>query len=170
MARPSPFQRRWGDLRAAALHLSADSEVVGLSVHARSGRSRRLLLRGVGLAVDLLELQLDTLGLFVQWLRIEENNELLVGIRLFSGIARAVAVRPDNFNAPSAIKDFERALWLPEMATPTTPATLILPSGWYQAGRCVELHGDRKQVVTLVNLLEKGSDFERCTFTFDQNL
>ena len=109
------------------------------------------------------------LGL-VQWLRIEENNELLVGIRLFSGIARAVAVRPDNFNAPSAIKDFERALWLPEMATPTTPATLILPSGWYQAGRCVELHGDRKQVVTLVNLLEKGSDFERCTFTFDQNL
>jgi hypothetical protein len=102
------------------------------------------------------------LGL-VQWLRIEENNELFVGVRLFPGIARAVAARPVNFNAPSAIKGFERALLLPEMATPSTPATLILPSGWFQPGRFVEVHADQKQVAKLVNLLEKGSDFDRCT-------
>jgi hypothetical protein len=102
------------------------------------------------------------LGL-VQWLRIEENNELFVGVRLFPGIARAVAVRPVNFNAPSAIKGFERALLLPEMAMPSTPATLILPTGWFQPGRFVEVHDDQKQVAKLVNLLEKGSDFDRCT-------
>ncbi|MBI4192425.1 MAG: hypothetical protein HY525_18040 [Betaproteobacteria bacterium] len=104
------------------------------------------------------------LGL-VQWLRVGENNELFVGVRLFPGIARAVAMKPANFNAPSGIKGFERGLLLPELPAPSTPATLILPTGWYQPGRFVELHGEQKQVAKLVNLLEKGSDFERCTVT-----
>ena len=94
------------------------------------------------------------LGL-VQWLRVEENNKLFVGVRLFPGIARAVAVRPANFGAPPGIKGFERALLLPELPAPSTPATLILPTGWYQAGRFVEVHSDQKQVAKLVNLLEK---------------
>jgi len=102
------------------------------------------------------------LGL-VQWLRVEANNDLFVGVRLFPGIARAVAMRPANFNAPSGIKGYERALLLPEIAAPSTPATLVLPTGWYQAGRFVELHGDQKQVAKLVSLLEKGSDFDRCS-------
>jgi hypothetical protein len=99
----------------------------------------------------------------VQWLRIEKNNELYVGLRLFPGIARAVAVRPADASPAPAAKGYERALLLPEMATPATPSTLILPGGWFQPGRLIELHGNQKQMVKLVNLLEKGSDFERCT-------
>ncbi|MEO7728363.1 MAG: hypothetical protein ABIS45_14005 [Burkholderiales bacterium] len=104
------------------------------------------------------------LGL-VQWLRVEETNGLYVGVRLFPGIARAVVAKPANFQAPSGINGYERALLLPEMAVPATPATLILPTGWYQAGRFVELFGEQKQVAKLVNVLEKGSDFDRCTVT-----
>lgn len=104
------------------------------------------------------------LGL-VQWLRVEENGDLFVGVRLFPGIARAVTARPANFNAPTGINGFERALLLPEMAVPATPATLILPTGWYQAGRFVELFGEQKQLAKLVNVIEKGSDFDRCTIT-----
>jgi hypothetical protein len=104
------------------------------------------------------------LGL-VQWLRVEENSDLYVGVRLFPGIARAVVARPANFHAPTGINGFERALLLPEMAVPATPATLILPTGWFQAGRFVELFGEQKQVAKLVNVIEKGSDFDRCTVT-----
>ncbi len=104
------------------------------------------------------------LGL-VQWLRIEETSDLYVGVRLFPGIARAVVARPANFQAPTGINGFERALLLPEMAVPATPATLILPTGWYQAGRFVEIFGEQKQVAKLVNVIEKGSDFDRCTVT-----
>src|SRR6187402_927719 len=78
-------------------------------------------------------------------------------------IARAVVARPANFNAPSGINGFERALLLPEMAVPATPATLILPPGWYQQGRFIELFGEQKQVAKLLNVIEKGSDFDRCT-------
>jgi len=98
----------------------------------------------------------------VQWLRVDENNDLFVGVRLFPGVARAVTVRPVNFKLPGA-NGFERALLLPELPLPVAPATLVLPSGWYQAGRFVDvLHGEQKQVAKLEGLFEKGGDFDRC--------
>ena len=51
----------------------------------------------------------------------------------------------------------------PEMTVPATPATLILPTGWYQPGRFVELFGEQRQVAKLLNVIEKGSDVDRCT-------
>ena len=101
----------------------------------------------------------------VQWLRIEESADLFVGVRLFPGVARAVIARPANFHAPSGVSGFERALLLPEMTVPATPATLILPTGWYQPGRFVELFGEQKQVAKLIAVIEKGCDFDRCTVT-----
>jgi hypothetical protein len=100
----------------------------------------------------------------VQWLRVEESNELFVGVRLFPGVVQGAAARPLNFN-PTGVKGFERALLIPE--SPGTAATLVLPSGWYQAGRFVEIYTDKKWVVKLTGLLEKGSDFERCTITLN---
>jgi hypothetical protein len=97
----------------------------------------------------------------VQWLRLGENGELLVGTRLLPGIPRAVAVRSANF-MPAGNPAFERGLLLPEMTAPPAPATLMVPSGWYQSGRFVELYSDGKRVAKLVSLLEKGSDFDRC--------
>jgi hypothetical protein len=101
----------------------------------------------------------------VQWLRVEETSELSIGIRLLPGIARAAAARPVNFSAPSVVHGYERALLLPEMTVPATPATVILPSGWYQPGRLVEIVGEQKQVVKLASIIEKGSDFDRCAMT-----
>jgi hypothetical protein len=98
----------------------------------------------------------------VQWLRMEDGGELYCGIRLFPGSPQAISVRPSNF-APSGSGRYERALLLPEVPAPATPATLILPAGWFQSGRFVEVFSDRKQVAKLLNLLEKGNDFDRGT-------
>ena len=98
----------------------------------------------------------------VQWLRMEDSGELYCGVRLFPGTPHAISVRPSNFMPASAGK-YERALLLPEVPAPATPATLILPAGWFQSGRFVELFSDRKQVAKLLNLLEKGGDFDRGT-------
>jgi hypothetical protein len=102
----------------------------------------------------------------VQWLRIEENSGMYVGVRLFPGVARALQVRPTNFHAPSGVDGFERALLLPETTLPVSQATLILPTGWYQAGRFVDLYDEqqqRRQVAKLLTVIERGSDFDRCT-------
>jgi cyclic-di-GMP-binding protein len=98
----------------------------------------------------------------VQWLRTEEGGELCCGVRLFPGLPQAISVRPSNFT-PAGSGRYERALLLPEVPAPATPATLILPAGWFQSGRFVEVFSDRKQVAKLLNLLEKGSDFDRGT-------
>ena len=80
-----------------------------------------------------------------------------------AGVPQAVAVRPSNFTPDSSV--YERALLLPEVTASATPATLILPPGWFQSGRFVEVQSERKQVAKLLNLLEMGSDFDRCTIT-----
>jgi len=92
----------------------------------------------------------------------EEGGELCCGVRLFPGMPQSIAVRPSNF-APTTNGRYERALLLPEVPAPATPATLILPAGWFNSGRFVEIFSDRKQVAKLLNLLEKGSDFDRGT-------
>ena len=98
----------------------------------------------------------------VQWLKIEEDGNLHCGVRLFPGAPQAISVRPSNFN-PVGGGRYERAFLLPEVTTPSTPASLVLPAGWFQSGRFVEVFTDRKQVAKLLNLLEKGSDFDRGT-------
>jgi hypothetical protein len=98
----------------------------------------------------------------VQWLRMEESGELYCGVRLFPGTPQAISVRPSNFS-PASNGRYERAMLLPEVPSPATPATLILPAGWFQSGRFVEVYSDRKQVAKLLNLLEKGGDFDRGT-------
>jgi hypothetical protein len=96
----------------------------------------------------------------IQWLRVAENSELRCGIRLFAGAPQAIAVRAAN-PSPVYTNRYECALLLPEVVAPATPTTLILPSGWFQNGRFIEMQTDRKQTVKLLNLLEKGSDFDR---------
>ena len=98
----------------------------------------------------------------VQWLRMEEDARLRCGVRLLPGVPQAVLVRPSNFS-PVGGGRYERALLLPEVPAPSTPTTLVLPAGWFQTGRFVEVHTDRKQVAKLLNLLEKGSDYDRGT-------
>jgi hypothetical protein len=97
-----------------------------------------------------------------QWLRIEENGSLYCGVRIFPGTPHAISVRPSNFN-PVGGGRYERALLLPEVPAPSTPASMVLPAGWFQSGRFVEVYSDRKQVAKLLNLLEKGADFDRGT-------
>jgi cyclic-di-GMP-binding protein len=98
----------------------------------------------------------------IQWLRTDGASEVRCGIRLFPGLPRSISVRPSN-PTPHGPNRYECALLLPEVPAPATPATLILPPGWFQNGRFIEMHSDRKQIAKLLNLIERGSDFDRGT-------
>ena len=100
----------------------------------------------------------------IQWIRVNEQNECQCGIRLFAGAPKAISVRPSNFNLPGN-QGLEQALLLPEVAMPATPLSVILPAGWFQAGRMIEIQSETKQVAKLLNLIERGTDFDRCSIT-----
>jgi hypothetical protein len=95
----------------------------------------------------------------IQWVRVEANGDLRCGVRLFPGKPSAVTVRPAE--AKQAVNGYERALLLAPDALTATPATLMLPPGWFQCGAFIEVVTDRHQVATMLTLLEKGSDFDR---------
>lgn len=116
------------------------------------------------LAVQRASDKTHRLGM-VQWLRVEESREFQCGVRMFPGVPQAVMVRPSNFTL-SGRQNFEQALLLPEIAAPATPATIVLPAGWFQTGRVIEFKDGTQKPAKLVNLLERGSDFDRGTFIY----
>lgn len=97
----------------------------------------------------------------VQWIRVNSSNETTCGVRLFPGTPQPVKVRPVT---PNDVKgqEHEAAFMTPAVTMPAVPATLILPAGWFQSGRLLEIQGDAKRVAKLARLLERGADYDRC--------
>lgn len=97
----------------------------------------------------------------VQWIRVNSQNETTCGVRLFPGTPQPVKVCATNLTSAKP-QDYEYAFVTPAVAMPATPATLVLPAGWFQDGRQLEIHNDVKQVAKLVKLVERGADYDRC--------
>lgn len=101
----------------------------------------------------------------IQWVRVDSRNETQCGVRLFPGTPEPVKVRPANFNVPKG-QEYEVALMTQAVTMPAAPMAIMLPAGWFQAGRLLELEGSpqdaTKRLVKLLTLIERGADFDRC--------
>lgn len=102
----------------------------------------------------------------VRWLEEGANGEIIIGVRLLTGMPRAVAVRTTGVNSFSS--RFSQALLLPAMPALNTTASLLLPTGWFKAGKIIEVHieGQIKKA-RLEQLVDRGQDFERVSFQGD---
>ena len=95
----------------------------------------------------------------VRWLRVDEEDALHLGMRVIPGVPRAVAARPTGINAQA--EKFVQALYCPALPALATPASLILPPGWYRPKRVLEIYSDASELLLLSGVIERGSDFER---------
>lgn len=95
----------------------------------------------------------------VRWLRTDADEGLNLGARMIPGVPRAVAVRPTGINAQ--LEKFVPALYCPALAALGSPASLILPPGWYRPKRVLEVYSDNSEMLLLTGVIERGSDFER---------
>lgn len=95
----------------------------------------------------------------VRWLRTDANNDLHAGVRIVPGVPRAVAVRPTGINAQK--EKYVPALYCPALPALSSPASLILPPGWYRPKRVLEVYTDSAELFLLSGVIERGSDFER---------
>lgn len=100
----------------------------------------------------------------VRWLRYRPDGTLQMGVHSFPGIPVAVGVRPPVLIAALPAK-YQPALLLPEIPALKVPATLVLPSGWYSQNRPLELLFEDRLTVKLTGLMNRGSDFDRVTFS-----
>ncbi len=98
----------------------------------------------------------------VHWLSVSTEDALCMGTRLIPGVPRAAAVRPTGINALS--EKFVPAICMPAVPALKVPETLLLPAGWYRPKRVIELYLEAAQPVLLTAVLERGSNFDRCSF------
>jgi hypothetical protein len=98
----------------------------------------------------------------VRWVMAAETGDLHAGLKLLAGVPGAVAVRPTGLNVQS--EKFVQAMSLGAVAAINQPTTLVLPSGWFKPKRVIELYTDVEQNVRLLEVVERGADFERVTY------
>jgi len=98
------------------------------------------------------------------WLMQDRSGGLVAGIEALPGVPRAIAVRPaGGVRGHPAL--FSRAFLVPAAPGICPQPTLVLPQGWYQGGRVLEVH-DGKAIsrVELLHVVQDGFDFERTSF------
>ena len=107
----------------------------------------------------------------VQRLMLLETGELAVGVRRIEGIPQSVAVRvaatvrpPVGIQAKSNEEAYQRALLLPAIPEKSLPPRLFLDPGWYQPQCSLDLYVHERGSVRLLDLMEKGPNFEQATF------
>ena len=97
------------------------------------------------------------------WLMQEKGDGLIAGIKILPGIPSAVAARPleetSGLSGP-----YQRAFMLPAVPAIKAEQSLVLPQGWFRAGRIVEIHTDGPWQVRLMHILDDGPDFDRVSF------
>ena len=100
----------------------------------------------------------------VRWI-LQEDGEpptVSIGIQLFPGKAQPVAVRLLD---PKVREPYKQGMRLPAMPTVNEPATIITPVGTFRINGTVEVLEDGiTERLALSHVLDRGSEFERCSF------
>ncbi|MBZ0104414.1 MAG: hypothetical protein K8H84_02180 [Sulfuricella denitrificans] len=100
----------------------------------------------------------------VRWLMVgNEAGDLSIGTRVLPGLPTVLAARPLTLN-PSDMGLFVPAFRLSAVPEQHEPASLVLPIGWFQPGKRLQIYSSQTETYKLITLLEKGSNFERVTF------
>ena len=100
----------------------------------------------------------------VQWAAVSGNRDtLLAGIHILPGPPEAVTLYTAGTSSTKA--QYCRGFSLPIIEGLGEPASVLIPPAWFQAGRVIETISEyATQKIQLVERLESGTDFERCTF------
>ena len=138
-----------------------DESAQGLHIVRKADTAGKRYAHGQLVAVRPADAKTFMLGQ-VRWLMAAESGDLHAGVKLLAGVPGAVAVRPTGLNVQT--EKFVQAMSLGAVAAINQPTTLVLPTGWFKPKRVIELATDTEHNVRLLEVVERGSDFERVTY------
>jgi hypothetical protein len=138
-----------------------DQSSQGLKMVRRAGEPGKRYTHGQLIAVRPADSKSFMLGQ-IRWLMQNDAGDLYAGVRLLAGLPAASAVRPTGLNVMGA--KYVQALSLTAVAALNAPPSLVLPAGWFKPKRVVEVYADGDVKVRLTEMIERGSDHERCAY------
>lgn len=100
----------------------------------------------------------------VSWLMYREDGSLEAGIKLLDGMPSVIAVRSVGVGKNQYDVRFQQAFRLGETPALKSPATLVLPAGYFQPFRVIEVHDGQIKGFRLLELVNRGADFDQATF------
>jgi hypothetical protein len=138
-----------------------DESSQGLKIVRRAGNPGKRYSHGQLIGVRPVDSKSFMLGQ-IRWLMQNDAGDLYAGVRLLPGLPAATAVRPTGLNVAGA--KYVQALSLTAVPALNAPPTLVLPSGWYKPKRVVEVYVEGHVKVRLTEMIERGTDHERCAY------
>lgn len=97
------------------------------------------------------------------WLMQEHGGSLLAGVELLPGKPQAIAARrPVERDEPA--EPFVRAFALPAVVAIESEASLLVPHGWFRAGKSIEVFFDALGQIKFKRLLHEAPDFDRVSY------
>lgn len=103
----------------------------------------------------------------VTWLMQDRSFGLVAGIAALPGAPQAIAARMLTGHTGKS-EMYSRAFLLPAIEAVGELQSVVLPGGWYQAGRVIEVFTDAPWRVRLDHVLQEGPDFERISFSLEK--
>lgn len=99
----------------------------------------------------------------ISWLMYRGDGSLDAGVNMLNGIPKMVAARQSGIGTGPR-NAFQQCFQLPEVAALKKPASLVLPRGWYQPHRVIEIYDGKSLKVRFTQLLLRGSNFDQIGF------
>lgn len=135
-----------------------DESASGLRLERVDPRASSRLVLGQLLGIRLADAKAFLLCT-VKWLSVSTDFSLRIGVQILPGVPQGIAIKP----AGVTTEPFVQGFLLPAFAALQAPETLVTPAGWFKPKREIEV-ADRQGRVRLVEVVDRGPDFERLSF------
>ena len=138
-----------------------DESTLGLRMQRRASHPGRRMAHGQLVGVRPADARTFQLGQ-VRWITASDEGDLHCGVKLLPGVPQPVALRALGVNV--AEERYTQAFLLDAVPALGAPGTLVASTGWYKPKRVVEVASEKPMRVRLLEVLERGIDFERVTY------
>ncbi|WP_374401004.1 hypothetical protein [Niveibacterium sp.] len=100
----------------------------------------------------------------ISWLMYRSNGQLLAGVSLMAGVPVMAGARIRNANGAGLRENYHQAFILPAVPALKSESSLVLPAGWYQADRLIDVHAEKPFTARIIKLITRGTTFDRVSF------
>ena len=138
-----------------------DESAQGLKMVRRAGNPGKRMAHGQLVGVRPADGKNFQLGQ-VRWLMAGNSGDLHCGVKLLPGAPIAAAVRSIGVNV--AEDRYVQAFALAAVPALNAPLTLVTAAGWFKPKRVIEVVIHRSLRVRLLEVVERGTDFERLSY------
>ena len=138
-----------------------DESAQGLRMVRRAGNPGKRMAHGQLVGVRPGDGKNFQLGQ-VRWLMSTNAGDLYCGVKLLPGVPIAAAVRAIGVNV--AEEKYVQAFALAAVPALQAPPTLVTAAGWFKPKRVLEVAIHKPLRVRLLEVIERGTDYERLSY------